>query len=155
MKKRPVPLKAKQLVKAWEGCKLTAYQDDAGKWTIGYGWTLGIRPGMKWTQQQAEDNLDMQLQEYADQIVDNLRPDTSDDQYSAFIVFAWNVGIRGANGSDAFKAHNAYKPEGVLKSLMSWTTITIKGQKVRNYKGLVRRRNAEWQMYSAGKVTSP
>jgi lysozyme len=27
------------LIKQFEGCKLTAYQDSVGVWTIGYGWT--------------------------------------------------------------------------------------------------------------------
>ncbi len=156
MKQRKVPEKAKYLVKAWEGCRLKAYQDEAGRWTIGYGWTLGVRPGMVWTQQQAEDNLAMQLQERCDQIMPFLRPDTTDDQLSGFLSFAWNVGIPGFKASDARKAHNAGVPSGVKTSFMSWTTITKPdGTRVRNYPGLVRRRTADWRMYSEGRVTVP
>lgn len=45
------------LIKEFEGCKLEAYKCPAGKWTIGYGQTLGISQGMKWTRRQAEDDL--------------------------------------------------------------------------------------------------
>jgi GH24 family phage-related lysozyme (muramidase) len=30
------------LIKQFEGCKLTAYQDSVGVWTIGYGWTQPV-----------------------------------------------------------------------------------------------------------------
>lgn len=30
------------LIKSFEGCRLTAYQDSAGVWTIGYGHTSGL-----------------------------------------------------------------------------------------------------------------
>lgn len=156
MSKRLVPEKAKRLVKNWEGCKLRAYMDDAGRWTIGYGWTIGVRPGMVWTQAQAEDNFEMHIQELCDQIAPLLRPDTTDDQLSSFLSFAWNVGLAGFRTSVARTAHNAYKPEDVLKSFMSWTSITKPdGTRVRNYPGLVRRRTADWKMYSRGEVTSP
>ncbi len=150
-----VPLKAKQLAKAWEGLRLRAYQDDAGVWTIGYGWTVGVKPGMVWTLEQAEANLDKELQNYADAVRPHLRPDTTEDEFAAFIVFAWNVGIRGAIGSVALKAHNARNPDGVLASLLSWTSVTIKGVRVKNYPGLVRRRRGEWELYKNGRVVCP
>lgn len=155
MKLRKVPEKAKQLAKAWEGLRLYAYQDSVGKWTIGYGWTEGVKPGDVWTKEKAEANLDAELQRYADAITPSLRDDTTDDEYAAFIVFAWNVGIAGAKGSVAFKAHNARNPSGVLASLLSWTTVTINGKRVKNYPGLVRRRQGEWTLYSTGKVVNP
>lgn len=45
------------LLKCFEGCRLTAYRDIVGVWTIGYGETLGVHEGMVWTQQQADDRL--------------------------------------------------------------------------------------------------
>lgn len=156
MPQRKVPLKAKLLVKAWEGCKLRAYQDDAGVWTIGWGWTVGVRPGMVWTQKQADDNFETNLQALCDYVVPLLRPDTTDDQLSSFLSFAWNVGRTGFKGSVARSAHNARRPDDVLKSYLSWTTITKPdGTRVRNYPGLVRRRTADWKMYSKGEVTHP
>ena len=46
------------LIKEFEGCKLTAYQDSVGVWTIGYGWTQPvdgkpIRAGMTIKQERS------------------------------------------------------------------------------------------------------
>ena len=59
------------LIKRYEGCKLTAYQCSAGIWTIGYGTTavadLGITPakGMTITQERAEDLLRQGVDKFA------------------------------------------------------------------------------------------
>lgn len=45
------------LIKKFEGCRLTSYQDSVGVWTIGYGHTAGVKRGMKITQAQAEKYL--------------------------------------------------------------------------------------------------
>ena len=41
------------LTEGFEGCRLESYQDSGGIWTIGYGHTSGIGPGMVCTQDQA------------------------------------------------------------------------------------------------------
>ena len=46
-----------KLIKESEGCQLTSYKCPAGIWTLGYGQTQGIKQGMTWTQQQADDDL--------------------------------------------------------------------------------------------------
>ena len=45
---------AVRMVAAFEGCRLRAYQDVAGIWTIGWGETAGVQPGMVWTQERAD-----------------------------------------------------------------------------------------------------
>ena len=47
----------KRLLKPFEGCRLKAYKDIVGIWTIGYGETLGVIEGMVWTQEEAERHL--------------------------------------------------------------------------------------------------
>ena len=46
-----------KLIKESEGCSLKSYKCPAGVWTIGYGQTKGIKEGMVWTQQQADEDL--------------------------------------------------------------------------------------------------
>jgi len=47
-----------QDIAAEEGCRLEAYRDTLGVWTIGYGHTgPAIVEGVTWTQQQADDQL--------------------------------------------------------------------------------------------------
>ena len=58
------------LIKRWEGLRLTAYQDSVGVWTIGYGHTAEAGPpapkaGMKITEKEATDILARDLGQYA------------------------------------------------------------------------------------------
>jgi lysozyme len=46
-----------KLIKESEGCKLTSYKDCVGVITIGWGQTKGIKEGMTWTQNQADEDL--------------------------------------------------------------------------------------------------
>lgn len=46
-----------ELLKKFEGCRLKAYQDEAGVWTIGWGETAGTKEGMVWTQEYADAML--------------------------------------------------------------------------------------------------
>lgn len=48
---------ATEQLKIDEGCRLNAYQDTVGVWTIGYGHTGGVKKGDKITQEQAEKYL--------------------------------------------------------------------------------------------------
>lgn len=49
--------KAYSLIRQFEGLRLTAYRCPAGIWTIGYGHTSGVVPGMAITKEQAEEFL--------------------------------------------------------------------------------------------------
>ncbi len=44
-------------LKGFEGCRLTAYRDSAGVWTIGYGHTRIAKKGLHITQRKADDLL--------------------------------------------------------------------------------------------------
>ena len=46
--------KGLNLIKECEGCRLTAYKDAVGVWTIGYGHTTNVRQGDKITQAEAD-----------------------------------------------------------------------------------------------------
>ena len=56
------------LIKRFEGCKLTAYKCPAGVWTIAYGHTVGVYSGMKITQQQADEFLKQDLVVYENHV---------------------------------------------------------------------------------------
>ena len=45
------------LIKEFEGCRLKAYLCPAGVWTIGWGCTEGVKPGMVWSREEAEQAL--------------------------------------------------------------------------------------------------
>lgn len=58
--------KIKQLIKSWEGCRLTAYRCPAGVLTIGYGHTgPDVAPGKRITQTEADALFDRDIARFA------------------------------------------------------------------------------------------
>lgn len=136
------------LVKAWEGCRLTAYRDGGGAWTIGYGTTaaagLGIKPerGMKITQAEAEDLLARGLEKFAENIRPMLRHEPNENQFGAFVSLAYNIGPFAFADSTALRRYNAGDLEGVPDAIRMWNKDN--GKVV---KGLVNRREAEIRLF--------
>ena len=82
------------LIKVFEGCKLEAYQDVVGIWTIGYGHTgPEVVKGLKWTQAQADTALRKGPRRILPQCgsYDKTVPLT-DNQFAALVSFAFNLG---------------------------------------------------------------
>ena len=136
------------LVKEFEGCKLTAYKDVAGVWTIGYGTTaragLGIIPveGMTITQAEADRLLFDGLNKFADQIRPMLPADINDNMFGASLSLAYNVGVYAFGRSTVLaKLHDGDYAKGADAFLL-WNKA---GGKV--VKGLVRRREAERKLF--------
>lgn len=84
------------LIKQFEGCRLTAYQCSAGVWTIGYGHTAGVYKGMKITQKKAEAYL---LQDVAkfEKYINNpsyvpFTAQLNQNQFDTLVSFAFNLG---------------------------------------------------------------
>lgn len=91
------------IIKLFEGCRLEAYKDAAGVWTIGYGHTKGVTKGQKITQAQADTFLkqDCASAERNVSKFDN-KYHWNQNQFDAMVSFAYNVGsINGltANGT--------------------------------------------------------
>lgn len=90
-------------IKEHEGCRLTAYQDSAGVWTIGYGQTgRDVTQGTVWTQEQADARLAQSAQQVEDAILRMAHTAgraLSEQQMAALISFAYNVGTISLQGS--------------------------------------------------------
>lgn len=85
-------------IKRFESCKLTAYQDTAGVWTIGYGHTKGVKKGDRITQYQAEQFLRDDLAEY-ERAAGKVQRLTTQGRYDAVVDFMYNLGIGNFNKS--------------------------------------------------------
>lgn len=84
-----------------EGCRLVAYQDTVGVWTIGYGATgAGISRGVTWTQAQAEQRLIDDIRRHNDEIHSKLLWLKSLDPVRRRVLenMAFNLGIAGLLG---------------------------------------------------------
>lgn len=132
-----------KLVKEFEGCRLTAYKDIVGVLTIGYGHTSmagppEVKPGMKITQQMAEDILAFDLFKYQWAVVKALDRIPNQNQFAAMTSLCYNIGPAGFARSTVCKAFNAGKVSQSADAFRMWVKA---GGKVVN--GLVRRREAE------------
>ena len=88
-------MKASQLLinklKEFEGCKLVAYQDAVGVWTIGIGHTTGVKKGQKITLQQAEVLCKGDLLK-VETYLNSLKIPFTQGQFDALCDFAFNFG---------------------------------------------------------------
>ena len=82
-----------KLIQKFEGCRLEAYKDPIGVWTIGYGHTSGVKPGMTITQSVATELLkkDLVKAELAVAKYDN-KYHWKQNEYDALVSFAYNIG---------------------------------------------------------------
>ena len=125
------------LIKSFEGCRLTAYKDAVGVWTIGYGHTGGVKSGQKITQAQAEDFLKADLAKF-EKAVDALNMVFNQNQFDALVSFAFNCGAGNLNKL----CKGRTKAEIASKMLL----YNKAGGKV--LAGLTRRRKAENELYN-------
>lgn len=131
------------LIKSFEGCRLKAYQDSVGIWTIGYGCTgSDVKPGMTITQEEADKRLADKLVHFEDGVDDLLEVDVTDGQFSALVCFAYNVGLGNLKGSHLLSKTNAGDVAGAANEFERWDRAG--GQVL---PGLLRRRLAEKALY--------
>jgi len=79
------------LIKNFEGCRLTAYKCPAGVWTIGYGHTAGVKSGMKITQEEADAYLRSDLIKF-EQYVAKTGLCLTQNQFDVLVSFTYNLG---------------------------------------------------------------
>jgi lysozyme len=125
-----------QLTERFEGCKLSAYQDSKGVWTIGYGHTLGVKPGMTVTQGDAELWLQVDVK-IAERTVNRLvRVTLTQPEFDALVDFEFNTGH--LMGSTLLRLLNAGDFAGAAAQFERWDHAG--GVELA---GLLRRRQAE------------
>ncbi|MEH3404125.1 lysozyme [Enterobacter roggenkampii] len=135
------------LIKQFEGCKLTAYQDSVGVWTIGYGWTQPvdgkpIRAGMTIKQETAERLLKTGLVSYESDVSRLVKVGLTQGQFDALVSFTYNLGARSLSTSILLRKLNAGDYAGAADEFLRWNKA---GGKVLS--GLTRRREAERDLF--------
>ena len=135
------------LIKQFEGQRLTAYKCPAGIWTIGYGHTSAagapeVQPGMTITYQEANAILVRDLGKYEDAVDRLVKVPLTQNQFDALVSFTYNVGEGALAKSTLLKKLNAGQYDAVPAELMKWTKGGGK-----ELPGLVRRRRAECAMW--------
>jgi lysozyme len=143
------------LIREFEGLRTAAYRDAVGVWTIGYGHTSAagepsVKPGMVITESEATEILERDVERFADGVRHHVRVSLAEDQFSALVSFAYNVGLGNFARSSVLKAVNARDFEAVPRRLALWNKAGG-----RTLPGLVRRRAAEAALFTSEGVLAP
>lgn len=89
---RAINYRGLDIIKRAEGLRLEAYLCPADVWTIGYGHTKGVKQGDTCTEAQAEAWLREDCGEAERAVARLVRVPITDNQFSALVSFAFNVG---------------------------------------------------------------
>ena len=130
------------LIKEFEGIRLKAYKCPGGVWTIGYGHTAGVKPGMVITKAQAEEYLKADLIAF-ERYLNGLGLDLDQNQFDALISLIYNIGIGNFQKSTLLrKARINANDNSIMDEFLRW--VYSKGRVLR---GLQRRRLREMKLY--------
>lgn len=128
------------LIKQFEGLRLTAYKCPAGVYTIGYGHTRGVKRGMKITEEEASAYLtaDLRNSEKAVERYDSIYH-WNQNEYDALVSFTFNCG--------ATNLRSLLRNGGRNRSNIAATLPLYRKAGGKVLKGLERRRAAEKALF--------
>jgi lysozyme len=151
-----IPPQLLSLLKEFEGLSLVPYDDQAGNPTIGWGHM--ILPGESFTKITEDEAhaLLMSDTEHAANHVDRLvGPLLNDDQFSACVSLAFNIGTGGFSRSSVLRFIREEDFVRAGESFLLWNNITVDGVLVPS-RGLTSRRARERAIFdgTTGVATS-
>jgi lysozyme len=136
------------LMHQFEGLKLDAYLCPANIPTIGYGNTYyedgkKVKIGDKITKERAESLFLSVAEDFAKRVRGLLKKDLNENQFSALVCLAYNIGVANLNKSTLLKKVNVNPSDPTINAeFLKWNKA---GGKV--LAGLTRRREAESKLY--------
>jgi lysozyme len=126
-----------QLTERFESCRLTAYQDVRGIWTIGWGHTPAA-PDMTCSQEQADTWLLSDTQTAQDAVNELVTVPLTQGEFDALVDFVFNVGRGNFKHSTMLEKLNGGNYQAAAAQFDLWDKS---GGKI--VAGLLRRRQAE------------
>jgi len=132
----------KALIQEFEQCRLEAYPDGGGVWTIGWGHTAGVKNGQTCTQAQADAWLEAEVADAEASVNTYVRGWLLQGQFDALCSLVYNIGGNAFRKSTLVAKLNAGDTEGAAKEFLRW-----KFDNGKEVKGLLRRRAAEQKMF--------
>lgn len=126
------------LIKSFEGCRLTAYKCPAGVWTIGYGHTGNVKSGQKITQAKAESYLKSDLAKFEKHVMSyDKKYNWNQNEFDALVSFAYNIG-----SITQLTANGTRTKKQISEKILAYDKAAGK-----TLAGLIRRRQAEKALF--------
>jgi len=92
----------------WEGVKYVPYYDVGGIPTVCMGYTgPGVVPGKRYSHQECTKLLKQELVEHGNGVLSCISKPMKENEYNAFTLMAYNIGVKGFCGSQTAKQFNA------------------------------------------------
>lgn len=137
------------IIKKHEALRLKAYKPTPNDvWTIGYGHTRGVKPGMVITEAQAEQFLKEDLAWVERSIAQNVRVPLNQNQYDALASLIFNIGAGGFQGSSVLRHLNEKNYQAAADSFLKWNKQrNLKTGKLEVLNGLTKRREEERKLF--------
>jgi lysozyme len=133
------------LTEQFEGFRLTAYQDQVGVWTIGYGHTgPDVSPGRMITIAQAQALLAQDISSAAACVNTGVAVKLTQQEFDALVDFVFNLGTGAFKGSTMLRVLNGGDFTSAAAQFDLWDRA---GGAV--VAGLLRRRQAEAALFDA------
>ncbi len=132
------------LIRQYEGCRLTAYDDSVAVHTIGFGHTLGVCKGDTCTQEQAEQWLKEDAHHAENCVNHCVSVELTQGEFDALVSFVFNLGCGSLTGSTLLRKLNAGDYDGAGLEFARWNKAG--GQVLA---GLTARRAAEAKIFAA------
>lgn len=108
-------------IKRFEGCRLEAYRDAVGIWTIGYGHTRTAMKGIRITQERAEELLREDLRVFEKGVARLVNVPITQSQFDALVSFCYNCGLAAFEKSTLRRYINSRQNTGLIKvQFMRW-----------------------------------
>lgn len=135
------------LVKTSEGFRDKAYPDPAtggAPWTIGYGFTKGVKRGDTITRADADARLTQEYDEFEAGVRKLVKVALTANQLGAVTCLAFNIGLGNLASSTLVKMLNAGNYSGAAAQFARWDKANG-----RVMAGLTKRRAAEAKLFLA------
>jgi len=139
-------MNGKSIIKYCEGLRLTSYICPAGKPTIGWGHTYGVKLGRTISEAEAEVLLDHDYQQAEDDVLELVTVPLTDNQLGALTSFVFNLGQGNFSKSTLLRKINVSDFAGAADEFDKWVYATVSGVKTR-LNGLVVRRKLERSLF--------
>ena len=134
------------LIKGYEGLRMSAHYAPTEQWTVGYGHTDSARHGMSVTEGDAERLLKSDVQPIEQLISDTVRAPLNQNEHDALVSLIFNIGEDNWRRSTALRKLNAGDKLGAANAFELWTKAFVNNELV-SLDGLVRRRAAEKSLF--------